>query len=166
MTTPGPVSDHTPPYARQTSTDSGWDNPFRPDGDLSREADEIVEMIKGGKPITPTPGSVAPKLPSMSEDDGHDQADHHSPISSPVATPASTADVAVPVSQSAPLAASKQNNENKVGANGNAPCSVDKPAGPGAVEVQRGTAVPAIDASQIEHVVIKKKPKCKCCVIQ
>ena len=36
------------------STDSGWDNPFRPDGDLSREADEIVELIKGGKPITPT----------------------------------------------------------------------------------------------------------------
>lgn len=29
------------------STDSGWDNPFRPDGDLSREADEIVNLIKG-----------------------------------------------------------------------------------------------------------------------
>jgi len=36
------------------STDSGWDNPFRPGGDLSREADEIVNLIKGGKPITPT----------------------------------------------------------------------------------------------------------------
>lgn len=30
-----------------SSTDSGWDNPFRPDGDLSREADEIVNLIKG-----------------------------------------------------------------------------------------------------------------------
>lgn len=29
------------------STDSGWDNPFRPGGDLSREADEIVKMISG-----------------------------------------------------------------------------------------------------------------------
>lgn len=29
------------------SIDSGWDNPFRPDGDLSREADEIVNLIKG-----------------------------------------------------------------------------------------------------------------------
>jgi len=28
-------------------SDSGWDNPFRPDGDLSREADEIVNLIKG-----------------------------------------------------------------------------------------------------------------------
>lgn len=45
------------------STDSGWDNPFRPDGDLSREADEIVELIKGGKPITPTPGQNGPALP-------------------------------------------------------------------------------------------------------
>jgi hypothetical protein len=123
-------------------------------------------MIKGGKPITPTPGSVAPKLPSMSEDDGHDQGDLHSTTSSPVATPASTAEVSATVSQSAPLAASKQNNESKVGANGNAPCSVEKPAAPGAVEVQHGTVVPPSDSSQIEHVVIKKKPKCKCCVIQ
>jgi hypothetical protein len=53
-----------------------------------------------------------------------------------------------------------------MGANGNAPCSNEKSASPGAVEVQHGTAVPATDASQIEHVVIKKKPKCKCCVIQ
>ncbi|XP_055304114.1 uncharacterized protein LOC129569363 [Sitodiplosis mosellana] len=42
-----------PNYNRQISTESGWDNPFRPGGDLSREADEIVNMIKGGKPITP-----------------------------------------------------------------------------------------------------------------
>uniref|UniRef100_A0A182QZD7 Uncharacterized protein n=1 Tax=Anopheles farauti TaxID=69004 RepID=A0A182QZD7_9DIPT len=40
--------------ARLNSTESGWDNPFRPGGDLSREADEIVNLIKGGKPITPT----------------------------------------------------------------------------------------------------------------
>lgn len=37
-----------------SSTESGWDNPFRPGGDLSREADEIVNWIKDGKPITPT----------------------------------------------------------------------------------------------------------------
>ncbi|XP_013103748.1 WD repeat-containing protein DDB_G0292056 [Stomoxys calcitrans] len=50
MTTASPI----PGYDRQQSTDSGWDNPFRPGGDLSREADEIVKMISGGKPITPT----------------------------------------------------------------------------------------------------------------
>uniref|UniRef100_A0A1B0AEF5 Uncharacterized protein n=1 Tax=Glossina pallidipes TaxID=7398 RepID=A0A1B0AEF5_GLOPL len=52
MTTP------IPSYDRQQSTDSGWDNPFRPGGDLSREADEIVKMISGGKPITPTEDHV------------------------------------------------------------------------------------------------------------
>lgn len=33
------------------STESGWDNPFRPGGDLSREADEIVNLIKGDSSI-------------------------------------------------------------------------------------------------------------------
>lgn len=50
------------------STESGWDNPFRPDGDLSREADEIVSLIKGGKPITPTP-TATPQLPVCEEDE-------------------------------------------------------------------------------------------------
>lgn len=120
------------------STDSGWDNPFRPDGDLSREADEIVELIKGGKPITPTPGSTAPKLPSVEENG--------------VLTP----QTATPVSQS-PVK----------DANGSTPLSNNKPPAspPGAVELQRATVVsPKVE--QVEHVVLKKKPKCKCCVIQ
>ncbi|VVD04141.1 unnamed protein product [Leptidea sinapis] len=37
------MADHIM-YNRQISTESGWDNPFRPDGDLSREADEIVQI--------------------------------------------------------------------------------------------------------------------------
>ncbi|KAK0177918.1 hypothetical protein PV328_001915 [Microctonus aethiopoides] len=71
-------TEHTSPaYHAQISTDSGWDNPFRPDGDLSREADEIVELIKGGKPITPTPGQIAPPLPGCDEKtivDDHDSS--------------------------------------------------------------------------------------------
>jgi len=52
----------------------GWDNPFRPDGDLSKEADQIVELIKEGKPITPTPTSAtSPLLPDHSSDVKHDQ---------------------------------------------------------------------------------------------
>lgn len=35
-------------------TDDGEDNPFRPGSELSREADIIVNLIKEGKPITPT----------------------------------------------------------------------------------------------------------------
>lgn len=115
------------------STDSGWDNPFRPDGDLSREADEIVELIKGGKPITPTPGSAAPPLPN---------AEH-------AVTTSTTQQASSPI---------------KPGANGSTPAAA-KASTPGAVELQRATVAPS-DASQVEHVVLKKKPKCKCCVIQ
>lgn len=34
------------------------------------------------------------------------------------------------------------------------------------VEVGRVTAQGPGDASQVEHVTLKKKPKCKCCVLQ
>jgi len=60
----------------------GWDNPFRPDGDLSREADQIVELIKEGKPITPTPTSAtSPLLPSP--DRGSDLAKQQPVTSTP-----------------------------------------------------------------------------------
>ena len=59
------------------STESGWDNPFRPDGDLSREADEIVSLIKGGKPITPTPPPAAvPQLADCDEKEEKVQANN------------------------------------------------------------------------------------------
>ncbi|KAA0192222.1 hypothetical protein HAZT_HAZT008308 [Hyalella azteca] len=32
-------------------SDSGRDNPFRPDGDIWREADAIVQRIKSGQPL-------------------------------------------------------------------------------------------------------------------
>lgn len=67
-----------------SSTDSGWDNPFRPDGDLSREADEIVELIKGGKPITPTPGQTAPPLPGCDTTDNAQTTIDHDSSSSPL----------------------------------------------------------------------------------
>jgi len=45
------------------SVESGWDNPFRPDGDLSKEADQIVELIKEGKPINDeTLRSISPSV--------------------------------------------------------------------------------------------------------
>lgn len=116
-------------YDRQESTDSGWDNPFRPDGDLSKEADEIVELIKEGKPITPTQGSNLPKL--IEENDA------------------------------TKTAANQNFNGSKVNGNANLENSVVT-----GVEVQHGTIATPTDASQVEHVVIKKKQKCLCCNIQ
>lgn len=137
-------------YIRQESTESGWDNPFRPGGDLSREADEIVELIKGGKPITPTSGG--PPSPIL-----------HDHIDSTFANNISHEPITESPKKATTLNSSSLNATPK-SANGNV--KNDKVSSPGALDVQRGTLIPAGDASQVEHVVIKKKPKCECCVIQ
>lgn len=128
------------------STDSGWENPFRPGGDLSREADQIVELIKEGKPITPIPGNNSPKP---------DEVD-----TTEVVTKNAINDLA----HSPKSPDSKKTNNNQQNANGNTPN--DKPSSPGPVEVQRTTVSQPADASQVEHVIIKKKNKCQCCVLQ
>ncbi|XP_043461320.1 uncharacterized protein LOC122497950 [Leptopilina heterotoma] len=136
----------TPTYHTQISTDSGWDNPFRPDGDLSREADEIVELIKGGKPITPTPGQNAPPLPGCERKDEHDSST--SPLLDSTRQGNGNA-------HSTPMKNNQQPVNEKVGSTTSA-----------TVEVGRLTAQGPGDASQVEHVTLKKKPKCKCCVLQ
>ncbi|XP_011644053.1 uncharacterized protein LOC105431515 isoform X5 [Pogonomyrmex barbatus] len=149
----------TPAYHAQISTDSGWDNPFRPDGDLSREADEIVELIKGGKPITPTPGQTAPPLPGC---DGKSTGGDSS--TSPLLKSANCH------ANSSPRPG--QENGSAHGgtpskATGNQPVNEKVGASRTAtVEVARMTAQGPGDASQVEHVTLKKKPKCKCCVLQ
>ncbi|KAJ8924968.1 hypothetical protein NQ315_001133 [Exocentrus adspersus] len=127
-------------YFIRFSVESGWDNPFRPGGDLSREADEIVELIKGGKPITPTPGQ-APPLPSL------DNSDHK------------INNVQEPITES-PKKATQLNasagHPNK-GVNGTAKNDAKTKTSPGAVDVQRGTVKPDGDACQVERVTIKKE---------
>ncbi|KAJ2954466.1 hypothetical protein O0L34_g2743 [Tuta absoluta] len=127
-------------YNRQISTESGWDNPFRPDGDLSREADEIVSLIKGGKPITPTPPVAQPQL-------ADEQPLHVNNVNASPQTKVSS-----PVQQSTPKAMNGTKNGAAVAE-----------ARPGQVEVQRSAPQ---EPQQAEHVTLKKKPKCKCCVIQ
>lgn len=143
------MADHTI-YNRQISTESGWDNPFRPDGDLSREADEIVSLIKGGKPITPTP-TAAPQLPLCEENEEKTQANNvdASAPSSPMQTKAAS-----PVQQTPKAMNGTKNGSVGVGGGGE---------GGRHVEVQRA---PPQQPQQPEHVTIRKKPKCKCCVLQ
>ncbi|CAG9558145.1 unnamed protein product [Danaus chrysippus] len=134
------MADHIM-YNRQISTESGWDNPFRPDGDLSREADEIVSLIKGGKPITPTPPPLGNQTPIC--DDKEEKVQANNVNASPPSSPQTK--ISSPV-QSTPKSA----NGTK---NGTA----------GEVEVQRSQPQ---EPQQPEHVTIKKKQKCQCCVIQ
>lgn len=133
-------------YNRTESTESGWDNPFRPGGDLSREADQIVELIKGGKPITPTPGSQAPPIPSVG-----DSPDLNHTVPDGV-------DAVSPKKMATALNATPTNQTVTNGTS-------EKSPAPGQVDVQRSTIKADGDGAQVEHVNIKKKNKCHCCVI-
>ncbi|XP_076764312.1 uncharacterized protein LOC143431445 isoform X3 [Xylocopa sonorina] len=153
-------------------TDSGWDNPFRPDGDLSREADEIVELIKGGKPITPTPGQTAPPLPGCDTVTSNAQtAVDHDSSSSPLLK--SSANSTNRHANSSPKPGQENGNAHGTpmkAANANSQQPVNEKVAASSraatVEVARMTAQGPGDASQVEHVTLKKKPKCKCCLLQ
>ncbi|XP_059618753.1 uncharacterized protein LOC132263156 [Phlebotomus argentipes] len=133
-----------PSYDRQNSTESGWDNPFRPGGDLSREADEIVNMIKGGKPITPT-GDLNQTIANG--------------VAHGVENGANVVD-GVTKSEVSQLNASQNGTKSPQK-------SKDKPSTNGdATNVTQTQVVPGPQSAS--HVVIedKKKKKCTCCVIQ
>ncbi|XP_062700863.1 uncharacterized protein LOC109422047 isoform X2 [Aedes albopictus] len=154
--------------ARLNSTESGWDNPFRPGGDLSREADEIVNLIKGGKPITPT-GDQNLLNGSAPKDSSHPAENGGSTVVDGVATKLDAAQL-----QSQP---NGTKSPQKGGAAATADGSPHKNGGS-----QGATAVPSQTTStttpvsnqviagpqSATHVVIdeKKKKKCACCVIQ
>ncbi|EEB18916.1 conserved hypothetical protein [Pediculus humanus corporis] len=133
-------------------TDSGWDNPFRPDGDLSREADEIVGLIKEGKPITPT--SVNGNVKTI--EDELDAVAVMAVQSKPQQQKSSSSSSSPPPHGGTTVTTPTK----KEGTNGTA--KHDKA---GVVDVQRTIVSPSA-GGEVEPVVIKKKPKCKCCVIQ
>lgn len=147
------------------STDSGRDNPFRPDGDISREADEIVQLIKSGQPLQgqQRPGDVTDSLDVTPSSPNDKEAATEPLISAKDASPQQQkqppTSVAVP---SKPVADNTPSSPEKTGANGSAAAENSTP---GTVEVTHVTVTPT-DAAHVEHVVIKKKNKCSCCVIQ
>ncbi|XP_058176379.1 uncharacterized protein LOC131291204 [Anopheles ziemanni] len=164
-------------YNRQMSTESGWDNPFRPGGDLSREADEIVNLIKGGKPITPTG--------DQSLVNGSTPKDSHS-TDDPGAT---VVDGAATKLESSQLQAAQQNGTKSphktasggatestvVAKNGtNTTAAAGAPGTDGSAAANNTSSTTPISNQVIpgpqsaSHVVIdeKKKKKCTCCVIQ
>ncbi|XP_004536731.1 uncharacterized protein LOC101459068 [Ceratitis capitata] len=134
-------------YDRQQSTDSGWDNPFRPGGDLSREADEIVNMIRGGKPITPTEENFIKNREAKHEDNGL-----------AVTLEATTDQIHISQNQ-APLNGTKPSSDQTVvpksaESNGTSQAQVSKKVVPG--------------PTSASHIIIdeKKNSKKGCCSIQ
>ncbi|CAO1382298.1 unnamed protein product [Diamesa tonsa] len=136
-------------YDRQISTESGWDNPFRPGGDLSREADEIVNLIKGGKPITPT-GDL-----NLLNGNGL----HEDMNGTTVVDGATKQEVSPLLSQQNGTKTTSPQKGNPL--NGDATQTTQQPQ----TQVANQTIAGPQAAS---HVVIdeKKKKSCKCCVIQ
>ena len=130
------------------STESGRDNPFRPDGDISREADEIVQKIKAGQPLEASALNYdsqdghresSPLVPGTVDDESMQKISHNDE------------------SKLVSSVKSGAKNGSATGSNNNAP---------GPVEIKHATVVPN-DPVQVEHVVLSKKKKaCGCCVIQ
>uniref|UniRef100_A0A8D8EW98 (northern house mosquito) hypothetical protein n=1 Tax=Culex pipiens TaxID=7175 RepID=A0A8D8EW98_CULPI len=156
-------------YDRQMSTESGWDNPFRPGGDLSREADEIVNLIKGGKPITPTGdqsllNGSAPKDSSPTENGGSTVVDgvatklESTQLQSQQPNGTKSPQKGGPDAAATTTAASPQKN-------GSTPSAAAASQSPAQTQVSN-QVIPGPQSAS--HVVIdeKKKKKCACCVIQ
>ena len=130
-----------------SSSESGRDNPFRPDGDISREADEIVQKIKAGQPL----------LESLQSPDTTDTP----------GSPVETSPLVKQTSIAAPLLVSPPKDEVKLAdKNGSAAAPGDKSTVAGPLEIKHATVTPS-EPAQVEHVVLNKKKKnCGCCVIQ
>nr|XP_046919749.1 uncharacterized protein LOC124499820 isoform X2 [Dermatophagoides farinae] len=133
--------------------DNEEDNPFRPGSELSREADIIVNLIKEGKPITPT-GDI---------------------ISANNSNVAAVNDSQTPQKQQESLTKKQQfqtqtilvnKGDEKDGSNktNNNKCSNSNNNGniePGQVEIQHGIIVANNDnMPTVEQINLKKKRKC------
>ncbi|XP_014678478.1 PREDICTED: uncharacterized protein LOC106818271, partial [Priapulus caudatus] len=134
-------------------------NPFRPDGDLSHEADDIIEAIRLGRPLSPT----TTEAPSVEEEiaridvarvnaappGGRDETD---------AAQQMPPQNAVSVANSKPADVAVVTTPPKVAT---PPPKVAPPEDGQTVEVQAGVVVPPSDGVvQAEHVTIEKKKKC------
>ncbi|XP_018007459.1 zinc finger homeobox protein 3 [Hyalella azteca] len=140
-------------------SDSGRDNPFRPDGDIWREADAIVQRIKSGQPLLnggDEPGAGSPSPPPT-----HSSPTRDSPSPVPeqavTRTDAGLVHGGLPSSQNGtpnPSAATQQQQQQ------------NKQQQEQTVEVTLTTLPPPQPAAAPQHVVLKKESKCACCVIQ
>ncbi|XP_037084656.1 fibrous sheath CABYR-binding protein-like [Pollicipes pollicipes] len=137
-------------YIVQTM-DAGWENPFRPGGELSKEADQIVRAIQSGRPLDSSLDEA--DAPPAEGPNGHVEPAPNG--SAPAAAPGDGR-------PDGPADATRRN-----GASAPAPQVKTAVAAqqPGTVEVQH-TLVKPEDASQVEQVTLKKKPRGKCCVVQ
>lgn len=126
-------------------------NPFRPDGDLSQEADDVVEAIKLGRPLSPTGVEVPPLEQEITRTE----------VSNVNATPSS--EEKRPAGQDE-VDEPQTNLHDANFVINSQPVKLEKPLNQEegqTAEVQAAIVVPPSDgAAQVEHVTIEKKKKC------
>ncbi|XP_043236656.1 proteoglycan 4-like [Amphibalanus amphitrite] len=159
-------------YIVQTM-DAGWENPFRPGGELSKEADQIVRAIQSGRPLDSSLDEADAAVTEPT--DAAPAPVNGGPAVEPVvaATVQTAVAAAPPAARDGPSPAqtttTAANSSTPAGHRngGSAPAAQTAVAAqsPGTVEVQH-TLVKPEDASQVEQVNLKKKPRGKCCVVQ
>ncbi|KAF2359757.1 hypothetical protein FHG87_009487 [Trinorchestia longiramus] len=151
-----------PDLGSRSCSESGRDNPFRPDGDISKEADEIVQRIKSGQPLLNGGHPTSPNA------DSSPSPAAGSPVaSSPSPIPAAEPEISKTESgneQQQDALPSSQNGTTTTAAPPLQPKAT--PAAPSTVEVTHSTLPPSQPAAAPQHVVLKKKNKCGCCVLQ
>ncbi|XP_064625761.1 uncharacterized protein LOC135486682 isoform X2 [Lineus longissimus] len=141
----------TRPLTRSQSMESR-DNPFQPDGDLSKEADDIL------KRSTISRTQVLIDDPEKSYDSNFVGEDSIQPthVSGIESMPNSKIDQNQNKSGDVVRPGDIKLNENN---------RMDN-ATPQSVEVEVGIVVPAADSHmQVEHVKLKDKKKCECCIM-
>lgn len=167
MSWPAPTENgHSHQYQTTTTTTGSdeveKDNPFRPGGELSREAEIIVRLIKEGKPLVPyiyenghmKNGDLTSSQPELGQSQATATQQHSSPSSDKTDH-----------NSNARRKGGAQNGKSKesMSPNGSHGSSGSKR---GEVEVTHGIVIPPNGASQtVEQVHIKSKGK-HCCVIQ
>ena len=146
------------------SVDAGWENPFRPGGELSKEADQIVRAIQSGRPLDSSVDSADGPVPAAPAPAGGDAA----PAGNGHVSPPANGQPAVPPTEETLLTA-------RAAPQTTAAVSADSPPPgatllaaqtPGTVEVRHSVAAAPEGAAQVERVALKKKPRARCCVVQ
>jgi len=122
--------------AEVSRRESRDENPFRPGGELDRAASEIVHCIKENRPLTPSP---SPQPPCVT-----------SPAKGKPPNPSSLSKTNSPLGLTA------------------VPGKGGAPSLPVVDVVKRGEVkgLASAKAGEVEHVLVQKKDKCKCCAIQ
>lgn len=163
-------------------TDNGVDNPFRPGGGLSREADIIVQLIKAGKSISPT-SPTREDIIALQAFKEAQEANGLLETSSSSTSPLSGRDQQLPSEVDGGVIKNQVNNGKFFGKNGNTKSTVNnldnnrnvdgkkngnnnKPSSP---DSSKGSPVKknsSPDHNIHDQQVIKKDAKRACCQIQ